>query len=151
MTDLFAYMLSSLFAMALSPFLFRGKMSLPLRGAFLAMVLLADEFFVWLAFSAEYPHREILPFQMFALGLCFSTLFLENRPRLFGVLSTFLWLWIDFFGMLSLSYRGVDFRPLPLAVVGVSLVPFLLPFRCREMRFVQTVFWVFAWMFSFAR
>ena len=151
MTDLFSYMLSALFAMAFSPFLFRRKMSIPLRGAFLAMVLLADEFFVWFAFSPLYPHREIQPFRMFALSLCFSTLFLENRARLFGVLSTILWLWIDFFGMLSLSYRGVDFRPLPLAIISLSLFPLLLPFRSREMCFVQAVFWVFAWMFSFAR
>ncbi len=151
MTDLFSYMLSALFSVALSPFLFRGKKSIPLRGAFLAMVLLADEFFVWFAFSPVYPLREILPFQMFALGLCFSTLFLERRQRFFGVLSTCLWLWVDFFGMLSLSYRGEDFRPLSLAVVAVSLFPLFLPSRSHEMRFIQAVFWTFAWMFSFAR
>lgn len=151
MTDLFSYMLSALFAMALSSFLFRGKMSLPLRGAFLAMVLLADEVFTWFAFPIEYPYFEIMPFRMLAFSLCFSTLFLENRWRFFGALSTCLWLWVDFFGMLSLSYRDVDFRALSLAVVALPLLTLVLRSRRREMRLVQAVFWAFAWMFSFAR
>ncbi len=151
MTDLFSYMLSALFAIAFSPFLFRGKMSIPLRGAFLTMVLLLDELFVWFAFSAEYPYLETMPFRMLALSLCFSTFFLENRHRFFGVLSTALWLWIDFFGMLSLSYRGEDFRAQSLAAVAISLLPFFFGYQKREMRFVQAVFWVFAWTFSFAR
>ncbi len=151
MTDLFSYTLSALLAIALSPFLFRGKMSIPLRGALLAMVLLLDELFVCFSFSLEYAYRETMPFRMLALSLCFSTLFLESRRRFFGMLSTALWLWIDFFGMLSLSYRGESFRLLSLVVVVLSLVPFALESRKREARFVQAVFWAVAWMFSFAR
>ncbi len=151
MTDLFSYTLSAFFSIALSPLLFRGKMSISLRGAFLAMVLLLDELFVRLAFSMEYPYREMMPFRMFALSLCFSTLFLEDRRRFWGALSTVLWLWVDFFGMLSLSYRGENFRLFSFAVVVLSLAPFFRKSRTRAMRFVQAVFWAFAWMFSFAR
>ena len=151
MNDLFSYTLAALLSIAVSPFLFRGKMPFPMRGAILFLVLFLFEIFVWLAFSKEYPHYEILPFRMFALCLCFSTLFLSERSRFFGVLATVLWLWVDFFGMLSLSYRGVEFRAIPLLFIAVSFLPFLEKSPRREIRFLTAVLWAFAWTFSFVR
>ena len=147
----FFYMLSALFAMIPAPFLFQWKMSVPLRGALIAILLLGDELFTFLASSPAYPHYELLPFQMLSLTLCVSTLFLERRRRFFAALATGLWLWIDFFGMLSLSYRGTEFRALPLAILTLAFIPIFLmnPYR-RESRFVLAVVWAAAWTLSFA-
>lgn len=149
MTSL-AYMLAALFAMIPSPFLFKDPMRLPLRGAAIAIVLLVDELFVWLVSSPEYPHYELLPFQMLALMLCVSTLFLGRRRRLFASLATVLWMWIDFFGMLSLSYRGVPFQWLPFVVFLLAFLPifFMHPYK-KESRFFLAVIWAAAWMLSY--
>jgi len=146
----FAYMLAALFAMIPAPFLFKAPMRVPLRGAAIAIVLLVDEVFVWLVSSPEYPHYELLPFQMLALMLCVSTLFLGRRRRLYASLATVLWLWIDFFGMLSLSYRGVPFQWLPFAVLPLAFLPifFMHPYK-KESRFFLAVIWTAAWILSF--
>lgn len=146
----FFYMLSALFAMLPSPFLFKGKMPLPLRGAFLCMVLLADELFVFLVFSPEFPRYEILPFRLFALTLCVSTLFLSRRRRFFESLTTLLWVWIDFFGMLSQSYRGVDMNLWPFCLLAFAFLPIfkMHPYK-RETRFLLAVIWVAAWTLFF--
>ncbi len=146
----FFYMISALFAMLPSPFLFKGKMSLPLRGALLCMVLLADELFVFLVFSPEFHRYDILPFRMFALALCFSTLFLSRKRRFFESLATILWIWIDFFGMLSLSYRGIDMNFWPFCLLTLAFLPIfkMHPYK-RETRFLLAVIWMVAWMLFF--
>ena len=146
----FSYMLAALFAMIPAPFLFRGKLPLELRGASIAMVLLAAEFFIYFVASPTYPQYEILPFRMLALTLCISSLFLEMRRRLFGILASFLWMWIEFFGMLSLSYRGEEFHPATLIILASTFLPiyFLHPYK-RESRFILAVLWVAAWIFSY--
>lgn len=146
----FAYMLSAFFALIVSPFLLRGKMSVPLRAAFWTMVLLAYELFTWL--SAEtYALEEMLPFLMFALSLCFAAMQLPHRRRFFETLATVLWCWVYFFGMLSLSYRGEEFRLMPLGAIALSFLPiFGLNPGKRESQFVVAVVWLVAWMLSFA-
>lgn len=149
MTALFLYMLSALFALLPASFLFRGKMPLPLRCAFFSLVLLADELFVFFAFSDDFPLYGILPFRMFAVTLCFSTLYLRGRERFFGILATLLWLWLDFFGMLPQTYRGWEAQPLALLVVALPIIPLaILPLERKEARFAVAVAWAFAWMFS---
>lgn len=152
MTELFLYTLSALFALLPASFLFRGKMALPLRCAFFSLVLLADELFVYFAFSDGFPLYGILPFRMFAFTLCFSTLFLRKRERFFGILATILWLWVDFFGTLPMSYRGFEVHPFSLFAVALPILPLaLLPLKRKEARFAVSVAWAFAWMFSLPR
>lgn len=143
-----SYMLAAFLALIVSPFLFRGKMSPPLRVAFWVIVLLAFELFTWLA-AENYALKEMLPFLMFALSLCFATMFL--RRRFFEALATVVWGWIFFFGMLSLSYRGQEFRLLPLAAIALAFLPiFGLNPEKRESQFVLAVVWLVAWTLSFA-
>lgn len=147
----FSYMLAALFAMLPAPFLFQGKMSVPLRGAFIAIVLLGFELFSLLASSESYPFYELLPFQMLALCLCVSTLFLKERKTFFAALANASWLWADFFGMLSLSYRNVPFHLFPILFLCVGFLPiFILNLNKREGRFVLVAFWAAAWIMSFA-
>ena len=145
------YMLAAIFAMLPAPFLFKGNVSLPLRSASIAIVLLADEIFVWLLTLKDFPPGEILPFRMLALTLCVATLFLGKRRRLFESFATGLWIWLEFFGMLSLSYRGVEFRLAPLLILLSAFLPIHLlhPYK-RETRFLLAVIWTAAWIFSYS-
>lgn len=143
-------MLSALFAMLPAPFLFKGELSVPLRGAAMAMAVLLDEAFAVLVSSPDYPDFEILPFRMFALCLCFSTLFLGRRRRFFGILATVLWVWVEFFSALSLSYGGLSMPIVPFFILAVAFLPLLLlnPYK-KETRFLLAVIWVFAWTLFF--
>ncbi len=147
----FAYMLTALFAMIPAPFVFKTPMRVPFRAVLLSSCLLFDEFLVYLVSSPVYPHYEYLPFQMLALTLCYSTLFLEKKRRLFASLATVLWIWIDFFGELSLSYRGIDFLWIPFAVLPLAFFPIYLmnPYK-KETRFLLAVIWATAWTLSYA-
>ena len=145
----FAYMLTALIAMLPAPFFFKTPMRVPFRAVLSGFCLLLDELFVCLLSSPAYPHYELLPFQMLALSLCISTLFLGKRRRLFASLATILWIWIDFFGMLSLSYRGVDFLWMPFVVLPLAFYPifFMHPYK-KETRFCLAVIWAAAWILS---
>ena len=147
----FAYMLTALVAMLPAPFLFKTPMRVPFRAGMLVFFLLLDELFVFLVSSKAYPHYELLPFQMFALSLCVSTLFLAKRRRLFASLAILLWIWIDFFGMLSLSYRGVDFQWMPFVILPLAFLPlfWMHPYK-KETRFLLAVIWATAWTLSYA-
>ncbi len=143
-------MLSALFAMLPAPFLFKGELSVPLRGALMSMVLLLDAAFAYFVSSTDYPDFEILPFRMFALCLCFSTLFLGRRRRFFGILATVLWIWVEFFSALSLSYGGLSMPVVPFFILALAFFPLFLlnPYK-KETRFLLAVVWVFAWTLFF--
>jgi hypothetical protein len=84
---------------------------------------------------------------MFALCLCVSTLLLKRRRAFFAALAQGFWLWVEFFGRLSLSYRNVpfDYLPLALLVAGLAFSP-LLNVRRFDARLYFAVFWAGVWI-----
>lgn len=144
-------MLACLLAMLPAPFLWQGAMPLRIRGAFLGLVLLCFECFIFFAVLPTYSLYEILPLEMLAMCLCVSTLFLKEHTAFFAVLSQCFWLWIVFFGTFSLSYRvgaSPDYIQIAMLVVGIILSP-ILSSKKQELRFCMTAYWAGIWVLAF--
>lgn len=142
-------LLACALAMLPAPFLWQGRLPLPLRGAVLGATLLCFEVFSVLSFGNAEPYAlyEMYPLEMFALCLCVSTLLLKRRRAFFAALAQGFWLWVEFFGRLSLSYRNVpfDYLPLALLVAGLAFSP-LLNVRRFDARLYFAVFWAGVWI-----
>lgn len=146
MTPLFNS-LACLMALALAFFLWRGRIFLLKEGLLILGFLLVSCVFTLLAGDPLDPSIEHYPFKMLALCLCFSTTRLQRKRRRYLVLAQALWLWVELFGAVALSYRGVDvswIRVLDIFLGGVCCC--FLSKVSKEMEFCLMVFWIAIWI-----
>lgn len=140
--------MACLLALGFAMFLWRGKISLLKETLLILSFLMVSELFTFFAGDLSNPGLEHYPLRMLALCLCCSTTGLPVKRRRYLVLAQVLWLWIELFGGISLSYRGFD---MPwtriIAIAGMASCSTLLTRISREMEFCLMVFWIAIWMF----
>lgn len=140
--------LACLLSLASAAFFWRAPLRLFKETLVILAALLVFGLFSFLAGDMTQPQMESYPFRMLALALCFSTTSLPNKRRRYLLLAQVLWLWIEFFGGISLAYRGFEMpwtRVLALSVgaVGGSMLSRI----GHEMEFALMAFWIAVWVF----
>lgn len=140
-------LLACLLALLPAPFLWTSPRSIARQGAMLSLILLSFVLFVYLAGNPNDATMEFYPLEMLAFCLCVSTLTLSKRKIFFMSLAQGLWLWIVFFGSLSLFYRGLDISYLSMLLLAVGILSFkFLKADSREFSFAILTYWVGIWM-----
>lgn len=135
--------LGCLLALGAAYYLWRPSASL-----FKNAALLAGALALFVGYSYGIGDEEFYPFRMFALCLCFSTTSLRKDRRRFLCLAQIFWFWIEFFGSLSLYYRGFDFAWTRLiAIAGLAFCSAFLSRISKGMEFCLMVFWIAVWIF----
>lgn len=140
--------LACLLALACARFLWRPKISLLKESLTILAFALVSCFYTYMACDMDLMQTEFYPFRMMALFLCFSTTELPHKRRRFLVLAQTAWLWIEFFGGISLFYRGLEMPWIRIAAIaGVAFGSSFLSRINREMEFCLMVFWIAIWAF----
>lgn len=139
--------LACLFALLPSSFLWSTPRSLIRQGILLALILCSFMLFTFLVGDMNDPMIEFYPLKMWALCLCVSTLTLSKKKVFFMSLAQFFWLWIVFFGSLSLSYRGesVNYLSMILLLGGILFVQ-LFNQKQNDFSLGILIYWVGIWM-----
>ncbi|HOG68315.1 MAG TPA: hypothetical protein PLT31_08345 [Fibrobacteraceae bacterium] len=139
--------LACLFALLPSYFLWSSSRSIARQGVLLALVLCSFMIFTFLVGDMESPLMEFYPLKMWAFCLCVSTLTLTKKQVFFMSLAQGFWLWILFFGSLSLAYRGetVSYLSMILLLAGILFVQFFKN-KPKEISLGILIYWVGIWM-----
>ena len=139
--------LACLLALLPAPFLWTTRRPLARQGVLLSLILVSFMLFVFLAGDSNDATMEFYPLEMWAFCLCVSTLTLSKRKVFFMSLAQGLWLWILFFGSLSLFYRGLEISFLSMTLLAVGILSFrFLRTNSRETSFAILIYWVGIWM-----
>ena len=137
---------------------------IPLMNAFACLLSLAMAQFLWhkpirlfkaafflllaLVVFGSQPDMESYPFRMLALCLCFSTTALPNKRRRYLLMAQVMWLWIEFFGGISLYYHGVDMPWTRILAICVSVFGSTFLSRISQgMEFALMAYWIAVWVF----
>lgn len=143
--------LACVLALAVASFLWKKNSGFTRNAVFLSVALLLFCLFCFLGMDklgVADMSGELYPFRMMALCLCFSTTALPKYRRRYLVLAQSFWCWIEFFGGISLYYRGVDVAWMRIAALaGMAFCSTFLSRISREMEFCLMVFWIAIWIF----
>lgn len=140
--------IACLLALSVTVFYWRTPLKLFKEVLVILLSLALFCFYTYFAGETLSPQMEHYPFRMLALALCFSTTALPNKRRRYLVMAQILWLWVEFFGALSLSYRGIDVPWTRIvAIGGVGFCSTFLSRISHEMEFVLMAYWIAIWVF----
>ena len=140
--------LCCLMALGSSMFLWRPPRSVFKEGALITLYLVLFMLFSYLTMDGSGATLEYLPLRMLALCICFSVTSIQNHKTRYLVMAQVLWLWIEFFGGVSLVYRGLDMPWTRVIAIGSCATGSVFMARIsREMEFVLMVYWIAIWMF----
>lgn len=135
-------------ALLFSNLLWRNKISLLKESVLLLGCVVLSGLFAFFTMNPSDPMMELFPFRMVALCICFSSASLPVKRRRYLVLAQMLWLWVEFFGGLSLYYRGIEIPWTRIvAIFAVGFGSCFLSRITREMEFCLMVYWIAIWMF----
>ena len=139
--------LACLLAVLPASFLWASPRSIARHGVSLALLLLSFMLFTFFTGDMEDPMMEFYPLKMGAFCLCVSTLTLTKKKIFFMTLAQGLWLWILFFGSLSLAYRGETVHNLSMILLffGIIGVQFFKK-NPKDISLVILIYWVGIWM-----
>lgn len=137
-----------LLALAVTVFYWRSPLKLFKETLIILLSLALFCVYTYFAGDSLTGQMEHYPFRMLALALCFSTTALPKKRRRYLVMAQVLWLWVEFFGALSLYYRGIDVPWTRLvAISGVCFGSTFLSRISHEMEFVLMAYWIAIWVF----
>jgi hypothetical protein len=135
-------------ALGSSMFLWKPPRSVFKEGALITLYLVLFMLFSYLTMEGSGATLEYLPLRMLALCICFSVTSIQNHKTRYLVMAQVLWLWIEFFGGVSLVYRGLDMPWTRVVAIGSCATGSVFMTRIsREMEFVLMVYWIAIWMF----
>ncbi len=140
--------LCCLMALGSSMFLWRPPRSVFKEGALISLYLVLFMAFSFLTMEGSDATLEYLPLRMLALCICFSVTSIQNHKTRYLVMAQVLWLWVEFFGGVSLVYRGLDMPWTRVVAIGSCAAGSVFMTRIsREMEFILMVYWIAIWMF----
>ena len=140
--------LCCLMALGTSMFLWRRPVGIFKETGILALSLVVFGLFSYLTMDLAEPTLEYMPFRMLALCICFSTTSLTSHKTRYLVLSQVLWLWVEFFGGISLYYRGIEMPWTRIIAIAVSVFGSTFLSRISQgMEFALMAYWIAVWVF----
>ena len=137
-----------LLSLAMAQFLWHRPIKLFKEAFFLFLALVVFCIYAFFAGDVSQPVMESYPFRMLALCLCFSTTALPNMRRRYLLMAQVMWLWIEFFGGISLFYRGVEMPWTRIIAICVSVFGSTFLSRISQgMEFALMAYWIAVWVF----
>ena len=137
-----------LLALAMAQFLWHRPIRLFKEAFFLFLALVVFCIYAFFAGDMADPAMESYPFRMLSFALCFSTTALPNKRRRYLLMAQVMWLWVEFFGGISLYYHGVDMPWTRLLAIGVSVFGSTFLSRISQgMEFALMAYWIAVWVF----
>lgn len=137
-----------LLSLAMAQFLWHKPIRLFKEAFFLLLALVVFGFYAFFAGDTSQPTMESYPFRMLALCLCFSTTALPNKRRRYLLMAQVMWLWIEFFGGISLYYHGTEMPWTRILAICVSVFGSTFLSRISQgMEFALMAYWIAVWVF----
>ena len=146
--NLYVNLFACLLSLVVSLFLWKHPYRLFRESSVLLLSLALFMVYSYFALGVESPVAESYPFRMLAVCICFSVLSVPEKRERNVFLAQMLWLWIEFFGGLSLAYRGFEMSWIRMSAIlaGVLLSP-LSAKKNREVNFLYAFLWSCVWIF----
>lgn len=137
-----------LLALALAQFFWHRPIRFFKEAFVIVGSLLLFGVYTFLAGDMSDPAMESYPLRMISLALCVSTTALPNKRRRYLLMAQVLWLWVEFFGGISLYYRGIEMPWTRLLAIAVSVFGSTFLSRISQgMEFALMAYWIAVWVF----
>ena len=136
-----------LLALGAAQFFWRRPIRLFKEAFVLVAALVLFCVYAYFAGETSDPSMESYPFRMLSLALCFSTTALPNKRRRYLLMAQVMWLWVEFFGGISLFYRGIEMPWTRIIAIAVSVFGSTFLARISQgMEFALMAYWIAVWV-----